>query len=224
MLLQIPDVIPPETVQAFRELADRDDLFVDGRQTAGWRARGLKNNLQGGDSQLVKGVLRKAEQAVLGHSVVQAAARPRNVVRTLFSRYDGGMTYGNHVDDALMGGQRTDVSFTLFVSAPESYDGGELVIDDTAGERAIKLAAGGLVLYPSTSLHRVAPVTAGRRVVVVGWLRSYVREPGQRELLFDLDRAAHALRPGGESGVDAETALDLVLKTRSNLLRRWAED
>ncbi|PWG64254.1 Fe2+-dependent dioxygenase [Sediminicurvatus halobius] len=224
MLLQIPGVIPPDTVQAFRELADRDDLFVDGRKTAGWRAKGLKKNLQGGDSQLVKGVLRKAEQAVLGHSVVQAAARPRSVVRMLFSRYDGGMTYGNHVDDALMGGQRTDVSFTLFVSAPESYEGGELVIDDTAGERAIKLDAGGLVIYPSTSLHRVEPVTAGRRVVVVGWLRSYIRDPGQRELLFDLDRAAHALRPDGEGGVDADTALDMVLKARSNLLRRWAED
>lgn len=224
MLLQIPDVIAPQTVQAFRELADRDDLFVDGRQTAGWRAKGLKSNLQGGDSQLVRGVLRKAEQAVLGHSVVQAAARPRNVVRTLFSRYDGGMTYGNHVDDALMGGQRTDVSFTLFVSAPETYEGGELVIDDSAGERAIKLDAGSLVLYPSTSLHRVAPVTDGRRVVIVGWLRSYVRDPGARELLFDLDRAAHALRPDSDGGVDAGTALDRVLKARSNLLRRWAED
>lgn len=224
MLLQIPEVIAPQTVQAFRELADRDDLFVDGRQTAGWRAKGLKSNLQGGDSQLVQGVLRKAEQAVLGHPVVQAAARPRNVVRTLFSRYDGGMTYGNHVDDALMGGQRTDVSFTLFVSAPETYEGGELVIDDSAGERATKLDAGSLVLYPSTFLHRIAPVTGGRRVVIVGWLRSYVRDPGARELLFDLDRAAHALRPDSAGGADAGTALDLVLKARSNLLRRWAED
>lgn len=221
MLLQIADVLSQRTLTSIQEVSARDDLFVDGKATAGWQARERKHNLQGGGSKLVTGVLRKAEEAILGNELVQSAARPRNVVRTLLSRYDSGMTYGNHVDDALMRGQRTDVSFTLFLTPPEAYAGGELVIDDPGGERRFKLDAGGMVLYPATTLHRVEPVTQGRRVVIVGWLRSYVRDPVRREILFDLDRSVHALR-GGDG--PAATALDLTLKTRSNLLRLWAED
>jgi len=221
MLLQIADVLPEHTLTSIQELSDRDDLFVDGQATAGWKARERKHNLQGGQSKLVSGVLQKAEEAVMDNQLVQAAARPRNMVQILLSRYDSGMTYGNHVDDALMRGQRTDVSFTLFLTPPDAYTGGELVIDEPGGEQRFKLDAGSMVLYPSTTLHRVEPVSEGRRVVIVGWLRSFVRDAVKREILFDLDRSAHALR--GSEG-QAATALDLTLKTRSNLLRLWAED
>jgi PKHD-type hydroxylase len=112
------------------------------------------------------------------------------------------------------------LSFTLFLSPPEDYEGGRLVIDEPAGERAFALEAGGLLLYPSTSLHRVEPVTRGSRQVIVGWIRSLVRSPEAREILFDLDRVIASLR---EDKVDGD-ALELLLKTRSNLLRQWAED
>jgi PKHD-type hydroxylase len=122
------------------------------------------------------------------------------------------------VDDALMGGLRTDLSFTLFLSEPETYDGGALVIEDSFEARAIKLGAGEMILYPSTSLHRVEPVTRGSRLAVVGWVQSRVRDAGRREILFDLDRSVAELQAGG-----ADELLDRLAKTRSNLLRMWAE-
>ena len=154
------------------------------------------------------------------HEVFVAAARPKRLVRLLISRYEPGMTYGTHVDDAMIDGVRTDLSFTLFLSDPASYEGGELVVEDSYGERAIKLSPGELILYPSTTLHRVEPVTAGLRLAAVGWLRSYVRDAERREILFDLEtalRQVHAER--GKTPV-----FDLLVKTRTNLLRRWAED
>jgi len=164
--------------------------------------------------------LRKVEARLEQNGVFQSAARAKRIVKLLLSRYERGMAYGAHVDDAMMGGQRTDLSFTLFLSDPQTYEGGELVIERTEGDRAFKLPAGHLLLYPSTTLHRVEPVTRGVRLAAVGWVRSLVREEAQRELLFDLDQAVQLLRDGG----DRERALDLVLKTRSNLLRRWVED
>jgi PKHD-type hydroxylase len=130
------------------------------------------------------------------------------------------MAYGTHVDDALMGGMRTDISFTLFLSDPESYDGGELVTESHAGEQPFKLPAGSLVLYPSTTLHRVEPVTRGSRLAAVGWVRSLVRDPARRELLFDLDTARKALFD--RDGKSPE--FDLLSKCGANLLRMWAED
>ena len=130
------------------------------------------------------------------------------------------MTYGAHVDDALMGGMRTDVSFTVFLVPPDSYEGGELVIDSTAGEQAFKLAAGSAIVYPATSLHRVEPVPAGVRLAAVGWARSFVRDAGERELLFDLETARQAVfQQDGKS-----PTFDLLSKCGANLLRRWAED
>ncbi len=227
MMLEIPDLLDATTLSAIREIASRDDLFVDGTGTAGWHARERKRNLQAKPSGLVTGVLKKVEQLLLQHDLVQVAARPRNLVRIMLSRYDAGMSYGTHVDDAFIDGQRTDLSFTLFITPPDSYTGGELILDEAAGERHIKLNAGHLFLYPSSSLHRVAPVIQGTRLVIVGWLRSLVRDPQQREMLFDLDRAIFNLRE--DSGIDrrdsqAEETLALLLKTRSNLLRLWAED
>lgn len=158
--------------------------------------------------------------AIAGHELIQAAARPKAIIRLLLSRYDEGMHYGNHVDDAMMDGQRTDLSFTVFLSDPESYDGGELVVDEPATERPFKLAAGAMLLYPSNTLHQVMPVTRGQRLVLVGWIRSLIREPAQRELLFDLERSIAQLR----NAPDQTGALALLLKSRSNLLRMWADD
>lgn len=220
MFMRIADVLDAPSLDAVRSALDDPALFEDGRRTAGWHAREVKRNLQATRQGLVDGVLRKIEQALLAHEVLVAAARPKRLVRLLISRYEPGMTYGTHVDDAMIDGVRTDLSFTLFLSDPASYEGGELVVEDSYGERAIKLPAGELILYPSTTLHRVEPVTAGVRVAAVGWLRSYVRDAERREILFDLETALRQIH--AEQG---KTALfDILVKTRTNLLRRWAED
>jgi PKHD-type hydroxylase len=138
----------------------------------------------------------------------------------MFSAYEPGMRYGSHVDDALMQGMRTDVSFTLFLSEPASYDGGELVIESASGEDAVKLEAGGLVAYPSTALHHVTEVTRGVRLAAVGWARSYVRDGARRELLFDLDTARRQMFARHGKSAD----YDLVSKSLANLLRMWVED
>jgi PKHD-type hydroxylase len=220
MLIRIANLLDgPGLTELQRALAD-PALFVDGRQTAGWHARQVKHNLQARRGGPVDEALAKIEAALLGHEVFAAAARPKTMVRLLISRYEPGMNYGTHVDDALMGGVRTDLSFTLFLSEPESYGGGALVMDDAYGERAIKLPAGELFLYPSTTLHRVEPVTAGVRLAAVGWVRSFVRDSDQREVLFDLETALR-----GVHQAEGKTPLfDLLAKTRTNLLRMWAED
>lgn len=220
MLIQIAQALPSNLLAECQAMAADEQLFKEGRLTAGWHARERKHNLQARGEPLVDALLGRVSAALTSHSLLQAAARPRNVVRIMISRYDTGMHYGTHVDDALMDGQRTDLSFTLFLSAPEEYEGGRLVIDEPAGERAFALEAGGLLLYPSTSLHRVETVTKGSRQVIVGWIRSLVRSPEAREILFDLDRVIAALRADKVAG----DALELLLKTRSNLLRQWAED
>lgn len=220
MLLHIQDLLAGAELEAVQEVAAQEDLFVDGAATAGWRAAGRKNNRQGGASPLVKGALKKVEQALHRNALFQSAARPKAIANLLLSRYEPGMAYGAHVDDAMMAGRRTDLSFTLFLSDPESYEGGALVIDRPEGETPYRLPAGSMVLYPSTSLHWVSPVTRGVRCAAVGWVRSLIREADRREMLFDLDHAVEALR----GGRDPERALDLMLKTRSNLLRAWVED
>jgi PKHD-type hydroxylase len=130
------------------------------------------------------------------------------------------MHYGSHVDDALMAGMRADVAFTLFLSEPDSYDGGELAIESPAGDDIVKLASGSLVAYPATTLHRVADVRGGVRLAAVGWARSFIRDPAQRELLFDLDTARREMF--AKNGKSAE--FDLVSKSLTNLIRMWAED
>lgn len=220
-MYEIHDFLDLPTLSAFQEIATRDEHFLSGESTAGWHARDQKRNLQAKQSGLVTGLLRKVEQSVMSNDIINAAARPKNVIKMVLNRYGPGMFYGSHMDDALMNGQRTDLSFTLFLSAPSDYDGGELVIDEAGGERHIKLEAGSLFLYPSSSLHRVEEVSRGTRIAVAGWIRSYIRDPFQREILFDLERAIHALRSGD---VDNQGALPSLLKTRSNLLRLWSED
>ena len=194
--------------------------FVDGRDTAGFAARLVKNNRQAASSRKLDGIRKLVTQRIAGNEVFQLAVRPKALAPVMFSRYEAGMHYGSHVDDALMQGMRTDVSFTLFLSAPESYDGGELVIESASGEDAVKLASGSLIAYPSTTLHHVSPVTRGERLAAVGWVRSFVRDGAQREMLFDLDTARRQMF--AKDGKTAE--YDLVSKSLANLLRMWVED
>ncbi len=220
MLLQIADLLNPNRVKSLlKGLHNESESFVSGKLTAGLQAKAVKNNDQsaGAAAQVAIAAVR---EVLNDNAVFKAAARPKEIMSMLVSRYREGMSYGSHVDDALMGGKRTDLSFTFFLSSPEDYDGGELVIEGNDGENIIKLPAGSMVLYPTTSLHRVAEVTRGERLVVVGWVRSFIRHAEQREILFDLDQTAAAL-----VGIKADRAItDRIFKTRNNLIRMWAED
>lgn len=216
MIFQIADCLDAADLDAARDVAARAE-FVSGRQTAGRVARKAKNNLQAADSSEIRGLLALVERRLRAHPLIASAARPAAFIKLLLSRYETGMAYGRHVDNALIDGQRTDLSFTLFLSEPESYDGGELVIDDSSAERAFKLAAGSLLLYPGTTLHHVNEVTRGQRLAVVGWIESRVRSAEQREILFDLEQAMRS-----EYDRHGQTDnYDRLSKSFNNLMRRW---
>jgi PKHD-type hydroxylase len=194
--------------------------FVDGRSTAGWAARLVKDNEQAEPDARLEALRQRIETHILDNELFQIAARPKALTPLLISRYSSGRQYGTHVDDALMQGMRTDLSFTLFLADPQSYDGGELVIESSAGEQPFKLDAGSMILYPTTALHRVEPVRSGVRVAAFGWVRSFVRSAERREILFDLETARRELfERDGKTGV-----FDLLSKCNANLLRMWAED
>jgi PKHD-type hydroxylase len=218
MIIAIDDILNPVEVAAI--VAATDDLdFADGSETAGHIARTIKANDQARPSPGLDAIRGKVAASLSQNQVFASAARPKAMTPLIVSRYRQGQTYGMHVDDALMAGVRTDLSFTLFLCDPESYEGGALVIADTAEERAFKLQAGSLLLYPSTSLHRVESVTDGTRICIVGWVQSWIRDAAQREILFDLDRAiADSLAREGKTAL-----LDTLTKTRSNLIRMWAD-
>lgn len=223
MILCISDILNNQQLTRARAALDSGQ-FEDGRKTAGWHARLVKNNEQMAMSGETASALRaEVEQALTSHPLFQMAVRPAKMTPLLFSRYRDGMTYGNHVDDPVMGrGEgrlRTDISFTLFLDDPDSYDGGELVTDTTAGEQSYKLPAGAAVIYPSSTLHRVQPVTRGQRRVAIGWVQSTIRDPAQREVLFDIDTARRQLFE--REGKTAE--FDLLTKSLANLQRFWAE-
>ena len=219
MILAIADVLSGADLEDLRARLGRVG-FVDGTATAGWAARAVKCNLQARDGPETGRLRALIETRLTEHPVFTLAARPKQIVGPLFSRYRPGHAYGAHVDDALIGGVRTDLSFTVFLSAPEHYDGGELIIDTTAGEEAFKLAAGSLLVYPATTLHRVAPVRRGERLAAAGWVRSLIRDPAHRELLFDLETARRRLFD--LQGKTPEG--DLLAKCSANLLRLWCED
>jgi PKHD-type hydroxylase len=218
MQIVIGNVLSAEEVKTVNAALARA-AFVDGRATAGFAARTVKHNRQATGRSLATARKLVAER-ILGNEVFRLAVRPKALSPLLFSRYEQGMHYGSHVDDALMEGMRTDVSFTLFLSDPASYDGGELTIESAAGEETFKLDPGGLLAYPATSLHRVAEVTRGVRLAAAGWARSFIRDPARRELLFDLDTARRQLF--ARAGKSAE--LDLLSKSFANLMRMWVED
>lgn len=220
MILQIANVLTEEQVaQLQTSLAGDAAGFASGKATAGWYVKDIKQNDQAA-GPAAEAATALARQALTANTVFRSAARPKDFVKVLVSRYQPGMAYGTHVDDALMGGKRTDMSFTLFLSGPDSYDGGELVIEGNDSDTEIKLPAGNAVLYPTTSLHRVNEVTRGERLAIVGWVRSFIRSPEHREALFDLDQAIVGLQGANV----ARAVSDRVFKVRNVLTRMWAED
>ena len=220
MLIQIASVLDGATLAETQKTLNTLS-FEDGKATAGWSARLVKSNEQvprgDGPGDAFK---QKLSETIAANEVFQLAVRPKLISPLTLSRYRPGMSYGSHVDDALMGGMRSDVSFTLFLSDPAEYDGGELIIESASGEEDIKPPAGAMVCYPSGSLHRVAPVTRGERHAAVGWVRSFLRSSEQRELLFDLETARRTLF--AREGKSRE--FDLLAKCSANLLRLWSED
>lgn len=219
MLLQIADVIDASMIKAVREAVTADGFWRDGRQTAHGRAKAAKNNLQALADGAAKGVLETLSKAILGNETLRSAAQPAALARIMMNCYGEGMAYGPHVDASHIDGVRTDLSFTLFISDPDSYDGGELVIDSAGAEDSVKLSAGSLVLYPSTSLHRVERVTRGERIACVGWIKSRVRAQEDRTVLFELDRIGADLQAVNAPG----EIRDRLANVRNNLLRRWGE-
>jgi PKHD-type hydroxylase len=219
-MLTIGDVLSREDVLRVRE-ALGSLPFKDGRSTAGPAARAVKANTQAdGADPRVQALALFVRDALVRHELLQTYARPARWSDLLFSRYTPGESYGLHVDAATMaaegGGRlRTDLSFTLFLSDPETYEGGALLLDELDGEREARPPAGAMVIYGTGALHRVTPVVAGERLACVGWLQSQVRRPDQRELLFDLMRVQAAL-PEGQLRL-------LLSKSVGNLLRMWGE-
>ena len=218
----IADVLSASQLHDARKLL-ADQPYQSGSKTAGWAAALVKNNEQLDPAARHYEQLQKlVVTALTGNEVFVLAAMPKAMRPILFSRYAAGMGYGDHVDNALMGDEariRSDLSFTLFLSATDEYEGGELTIEDTRGTQAYKLDAGGLVLYPSDTLHRVEAVTSGVRHVAVGWIQSLVRDPRQRQILFDLEVVRRQLFQA--QGKTAQ--FDVLSKSISNLWRLWIE-
>ena len=227
MLLPIANVLTAEQVAHCRALLEGAD-WADGRITAGHQSAKAKDNAQlPEDSEVARELGAIVLEALSRNSTFFSAALPKRVFPPLFNRYAGGQSFDYHVDNAIRydrsGGRteavRTDLSATLFLSAPEDYDGGELVIEDTYGTQSIKLAAGDLVLYPGTSLHKVLPVTRGARLASFFWIQSMVREDAQRRLMFELDVSIRRLT----QSVPDHPALVQLTGVYHNLLRRWAQ-
>jgi PKHD-type hydroxylase len=227
MLVQVPRVLSSDPLRALRDkLGSAREAWVDGRATAGYQGAAVKHNLQIDERSRLAAELGDTVLAALERNpLFISAALPKRVYPPMFNRYDGAMAFGSHVDNAvrLLPGTgnkiRTDLSATLFLSEPHEYDGGELLIEDTYGAHSVKLAAGDMVLYPASSLHRVTPVTRGSRVGCFFWVESMVRDDAQRTLLFDLDNAIQRLNA---SGAD-ETARTHLVGCYHNLLRMWAD-
>jgi PKHD-type hydroxylase len=225
MLITIADVLSVGEVAESRALLDAAQ-WVDGKVTAGYQAQSVKENLQLPEGHPVAVKLGELVLAALARSpLFMSAALPLRVFPPMFNRYTGGGHFGTHVDTAIRAnattGQRirTDISATLFLSAPEEYEGGELLVEDTYGVHGVKLAAGHMVLYPATSLHRVNPVIRGARVASFFWIQSMIRSDADRTLLYDLDTAIQRL---GKEVPENTTGVQLT-GVYHNLLRRWAE-
>jgi PKHD-type hydroxylase len=225
MLLQVPDVLAADQVASCRKTLEAAE-WVDGRITAGHQSARAKNNLQLREDldeakQLGDVVLASLERSPL----FMSAALPLKVFPPLFNRYQGGQSFGNHVDNAIrqVTGTphrvRTDLSATLFLSNPDEYDGGELVVEDTYGVHSVKLPAGHLILYPASSVHHVRAVTRGARFASFFWIQSMVRDDGERTILFDLDVAIQRLM----DDVPEHRSVVELTSLYHNLLRRWAD-
>ena len=226
MLLQIPQVLDAAAVTRVRAIIDAGE-WVDGNVTSGPQAALAKRNMQLAEQSPQRAeaadiILRALERTPL----FTAAALPLKIFPPLFNRYEGGQNFGNHVDNAVRRNRagdltvRTDLSATLFLADPESYEGGELVVEDTYGGHVVKLPAGDMILYPASSLHHVRPVTRGARVASFFWLQSMVREDARRAVLFDMDMSIQRLAIQTGQGDPAIVSLTGVYH---NLLRMWAE-
>jgi PKHD-type hydroxylase len=225
MMIHVPQVLSPAEVARCRGVMTRA-AWVDGRITAGHQSEKVKNNLQLPENSPEARELGGMVMTALGkNALFFSAVLPKQVFPPLFNRYDAGMTFGSHVDNAIRGyldtplQVRTDVSATLFISAPEDYDGGELVVEDTYGSHKAKLPAGDMIVYPGTSLHHVTPITRGSRIASFFWTQSLIRDDTQRALLFDLDMAIRRL---STDHPEHPSAVSLTA-VYHNLLRQWAE-
>jgi len=220
MLLQIDRILSPDACRAAAEAVADPNLWRDGRETAKGEARSVKENRQADSGAApVKGVLSMIEEALRKHPVFAAAAQPAAFIRPTLNRYEAGMSYGDHVDAPYINDTRTDLSFTVFLSDPESYEGGELVIDNAGHEDAVKGAAGSVVLYPSSSVHRVETVHSGVRLCCIGWIRSRIRSAEERALLFDLETVIADLKKAGTP----LPVYNRLLNLRNNLLRAFGD-
>lgn len=223
MLIEIPQVFSSDEVLQLRQQLD-ERPWIDGNQTSGELAATRKRNQQlSKDDPVARALGQLIMDRLLAHPLFVSAALPLEFYPPLFNRYQGGQTFGYHIDNAIRttenGMVRTDLSATLFLSEPDSYEGGELVIQDTYGQQRVKLSAGSLVLYPSTSLHQVTPVTVGERTSAFMWLQSMIRDEGQRRILFQLDQSIQTL-----TAQQADTQQIFNLSgIYHNLLRRWSE-
>lgn len=225
MMLRIPALLTPEEVRECRQAMEAAD-WQDGRTTAGHLAARVKSNLQlPVDSPLAQKMGTLILDKLSRNPLYLSAALPLRVLPPRFNRYEGGGTYGNHIDNALfvIPGTaikvRTDVSSTVFFSDPDEYEGGELVVEDTFGHQSVKLAAGDAILYPGTSLHRVNPVTQGTRYASFFWTQSLVQSDEQRRLLFDLDQSIQQLT----ADCPDHPRLSALSGTYHNLLRMWSQ-
>lgn len=225
MVLEIPQVLPPEQLAAARAALEAAD-WIDGRATAGHQGARVKDNQQlPVDHPVARQIGGQITHALMQNPLFMSAALPLHLLPPMFNRYSGGQNFGTHVDGSIRtvpgtGHRlRTDLSATLFFAGPAEYDGGELIIQDTYGSKAAKLAPGSLILYPATSLHRVTPVTRGTRLCSFFWIQSMIRDDAQRSLLFEMDVAIQRL------GVENATHPSVVSLTGvyHNLLRQWAE-
>lgn len=228
MLLQIPDILTSEQVRTCRQKLEAAQ-WADGRITAGYQSAQAKDNLQLAEADpLARELGAVVLEALSRSSTFFTAALPKRIYPPLFNCYRGGQSFGFHVDNAVRYDRRngaaeavrTDLSATLFLADPSEYDGGELVIEDTYGNQRVKLPAGHLVLYPSTSLHRVMPVTRGARIASFFWMQSMVRSDEQRRTLLELDVSIRRLT--ARLGADAPELVQLT-GVYHNLLRQWAE-
>jgi PKHD-type hydroxylase len=224
MLLALPSVLSAEQLKRCREALTRAE-WMDGRATAGYQGASVKHNQQLAESSpLARELGDVVLSALERNSLFISAALPNRVYPPMFNRYASGMEFGSHVDNAVRlhpadGSKfRTDLSATLFLSGPDEYDGGELLIEDNFGVQQVKLPAGDMVLYPANSLHRVTPITRGARIASFFWVESMVRDDAERTLLFDLDTAIQRLTA---TQSDAQARLSLT-NCYHNLLRKWA--
>lgn len=224
MMLHIPEVLTPEQVVEMRNRLDASN-WVDGRETVGEQGAKVKRNRQLPElSPLGRELGETILKALVSNPLFVSAAIPYRYVPPLFNRYEGGEHYGFHVDGSIRTipgtnlNLRTDLSCTLFLCEPEDYEGGELIVSDTYGEHEVKLPAGDLILYPSSSLHKVEPVTRGARVCSFFWIQSMVADDAKRTMLFELDKNIQQLR---EKVGDAPEIVGLTGHYH-NLLRQWA--